>query len=351
MPRCWGVLASCHHHNVTLDQLLQTPPPRRLEAFGCACVDASTHVPEDAFHASMHAAFADRLPRDLRKEVVTGRLLPADADGRRHGNGEAISRIGVATLTGWGTSYNLLFAGVIEHLLRSEAQWPLQDHADPPEWLEFGVASGFSTNLTCEALRLGGLQHARLHGFDVFTGLPTRWQKLVPGRFSTHGIVPPVHACAELHRGLINETLGPWLAAHPRESTRLVGVSIDVDLYDGALQALRGIGSASLLRPRTLVHFHEIVQQFGPADNRLHGRNNLMGRARRPHGSFGFFMELANRQRAMEHAHSNAADPFYVLDEQRALFDFLRASPGAEWYLLPYSDLFDPSMALFAVLS
>ena len=53
----------------------------------------------------------------------------------------------------------------------------------------------------------------------------------------------------------------------------------------------------------------------------------------------------------MEHAHSNAADPFFVLDEQRALFDFLHASPGAEWYLLTYSDLLDPSMGLFTVLS
>ena len=129
-----------------------------------------------------------------------------------------------------------------------------------PLWFEFGVRGGHSLNLSCAALHRAPASHgglgARVHGFDTFEGLPEAWNsRFGKGALSMHGVVPHVHACGRLHVGLINETLAPFLTTLRAQTWRLLGASVDVDLYGGTIQALRAL--RPWLQPGVLLHFHE----------------------------------------------------------------------------------------------
>ncbi len=145
-----------------------------------------------------------------------------------------------------------------------------------PLWFEFGVRGGHSLNLSCAALHLaparrGGLG-ARVHGFDTFEGLPEAWNsRFGKGALSMHGIVPHVHACGRLHVGLINETLAPFPTTLRAQTWRLLGASIDVDLYGGTISALRAL--RPWLQPGVLLHFHEFYT--GPRRAKAFSRRSL----------------------------------------------------------------------------
>lgn len=129
-------------------------------------------------------------------------------------------------------------------------------------FLEFGVAAGFSVNMTAE---LRGRRYPRAQpsskvwGFDWFHGLPEMWKDsghgASRGAFSENGVVPPVSRRVELIPGLFNETLEPFLAAHPKDSVSFA--NIDMDLYSGALYVLRHL--LPRLRIGSILHFHELV--------------------------------------------------------------------------------------------
>ena len=212
----------------------------------------------------------------------------------------------------------------------------------PGLWLEFGVYTGSSLNMTAEA-RLkkdGGM----VHGFDTFTGLPEAWSvdiragdradrsnatraRLIRakhkgggggpdhdgrrpssqsvtreyrpvGTFSLQGRLPTVRTNAKLHKGLFSDTLPLFLQARdarPAEDP-VTWVSLDMDLYSGAIEALR------LLHPRMVGHSDKSGEP----------------------GTFLHFHELLHASLPSEPRAITALPP---MDEARALFDWLHESP------------------------
>lgn len=164
-------------------------------------------------------------------------------------------------------SYNLLAAAIITK--------PLMKF-DKGYWLEFGVATGKSMNITTEAFRYrGNLPYVKLHGFDSFEGLPTAWKSGTghygKGEFTLHGKVPPVKKEATLHKGLFDQTLPPFLASHPLskrsepiDDNVLIGINIDNDLLEGTNFILKQL--LPYMRVGTVLHFHEIFSPI-PSNN------------------------------------------------------------------------------------
>lgn len=121
-------------------------------------------------------------------------------------------------------------------------------------WLEFGVFTGASVNLTTYSQRDTGIG---VHGFDTFTGLPEAWiGHHDKGHFDQGGVLPPVEAGAELHKGLFSESLPPFLSKNGDK--KIAGMNVDCDLYQGAIESLK------LTYPYwttgTMLHFHELQQ-------------------------------------------------------------------------------------------
>jgi hypothetical protein len=120
-------------------------------------------------------------------------------------------------------------------------------------WLEFGVHTGFSINMT--AVLRGPSTGNPVHGFDAFQGLPDQWRSgYVQGVFSLNGMAPPVEKDVRLHVGWFNETLEPFLAAHP--GAYIAHANIDMDIYSGAVHVLRNI--LPRCRNGSVLHFHEL---------------------------------------------------------------------------------------------
>src|SRR5690606_27292453 len=100
--------------------------------------------------------------------------------------------------------------------------------------LEFGAYRGAS-------LRAIARRAAQtVHGFDSFEGLPEDWtyyQK--QGRFGLEG-TPPAFAeqNIELHKGLFEATLPPFLERHPGPARF---VHIDCDLYSSTRTVLESL--------------------------------------------------------------------------------------------------------------
>jgi hypothetical protein len=121
-------------------------------------------------------------------------------------------------------------------------------------WLEFGVFTGASTNITAHSQRDTKI---RVHGFDTFTGLPEEWKgHLAKGAFDQGGNFPPAEPGVEFHKGLFSETLPGVLEKNKKE--KIAGMNIDCDLYRGAIEAMNM--SYSFWTPGTMLHFHELQQ-------------------------------------------------------------------------------------------
>jgi hypothetical protein len=141
-------------------------------------------------------------------------------------------------------------------------KWALVHLMYPPDlFLEFGVAAGFSANITAE---LRHRQHprapaaSRVWGFDWFRGLPEKWsdgpQRASLGAFSQNGVLPPVAPQVQLVPGLFNETLEPFLGTHPGT---VAFANFDMDLYGGAVYVLQQL--VPRLRVGSILHFHELL--------------------------------------------------------------------------------------------
>jgi tetratricopeptide (TPR) repeat protein len=114
--------------------------------------------------------------------------------------------------------------------------------------LEFGVRWG--TTIRQIAARAG----QDVHGFDTFTGLPEDWHEHPAGTYSTEGQLPPVPANVHLHAGLFEETLPPFLAAHPGP---VRFANIDCDLYSATRTVLTLL--APRIVPGTVLVFDEYL--------------------------------------------------------------------------------------------
>lgn len=330
MSSCWGVAACANWMaRSSIDALLALGPT--LPADYCECI--SIELGESAFHEHLNAALAQRKPPAPDELAAVAAATPS------------LKFVGRKRTTIDGPYLQLVLA-LVAHARDTRRLAPYGERA---MWLEFGVASAGSTNLTCDALSHAGLPRAQVHGFDTFTGLPIAWNgtKYRQGAFTQHGLLPSVRRCARLHKGLISETLPSFLATHAAERIppTLIGVSIDVDLYQPALDALTRLHAASILTAGAVVHFHEMVRPFGPADHRLvllRARNRthetqpvvagLAAGGRRVH-LHPFLQRLG---RAARGTHSAAVRPdFYWSEEQRALYNHLKSARGALWALVP----------------
>ena len=103
---------------------------------------------------------------------------------------------------------------------------------------------------------------------------PTTEQTLTAGTFSLHGVLPAVRANAALHRGWFNKTLPPFLAA---AAGPVSYVSLDMDLYGGAMSVLRALTprlvGGGRVNGGTLLHFHELIHS---TDDGSHGVDTTM---------------------------------------------------------------------------
>ena len=191
-------------------------------------------------------------------------------------------------------------------------------------WLEFGVYTGSSLNITADArMRIDG---GEVHGFDSFEGLPTKWRgSFKKGSFSLGGHLPPVRSNAVLHKGLFSISLPPFLAGRP-VAEAVTYVSIDMDLYQGAIDVLH------LLKPR--MRGAHTVNAAGTDKRAGHVGGG---------GTLIHFHELLLR--------TSTADRGKPMDEARALFDWLLANPSMALKLIPTQVSPRDEAAVFQVLA
>lgn len=114
--------------------------------------------------------------------------------------------------------------------------------------LEFGVRRGTSIAV------LAGVAGQDVHGFDSFEGLPQSWGSEPAGVLTTGAALPPVPANVTLHAGWFEDTLQPFLTAHPGP-VRLV--NIDSDIYASARFVLDCLKDR--IRPGTVLVFDEFI--------------------------------------------------------------------------------------------
>jgi hypothetical protein len=133
-------------------------------------------------------------------------------------------------------------------------KWALLQLAPSEEgmWLEFGVAAGYSINVTALLRKTNG----HTYGFDTFEGLPDLSGHWTIGMYTQNGTVPLLHPNAVVIKGLFNETLQPFLDEHKGE--KLSFVNMDMDQYSGALYVLTRLLPA-YTRPGSVLHFHDFL--------------------------------------------------------------------------------------------
>lgn len=128
--------------------------------------------------------------------------------------------------------------------------------ASEGEIVEVGVFKGQSVNWIGDHLK--SINDPRLvHGFDSFEGLEEDWsgEGLASGFFQQGGVLPPVRANVRLHKGWVQDTLGPFYAEQKNPKVALI--HIDTDTYTPARHILEI--SQKLLTPGTIIVFDELI--------------------------------------------------------------------------------------------
>ena len=127
-------------------------------------------------------------------------------------------------------------------------RWSLAQAKNPGLVAEFGVRRGTSIRV------LAGETAEIVHGFDSFVGLPEGWVNAPAGVLTAGGELPVVPANVALHAGWFEDSLPPFLAAHPGP---LRFANIDSDIYSSARTVLRAL--AGRIRPGAILLFDELV--------------------------------------------------------------------------------------------
>lgn len=121
--------------------------------------------------------------------------------------------------------------------------------------LEFGVSKGYSITFLSTLFD-------EVHGFDTFTGLPdykdsrnSDYSKIWRiGQFSNNGQLPEVPSNVFLYKGLIQDTLEPFLQKYIEP---IQYINIDVDIYSSAYYILDTLFSQKRIVPGTIITFDE----------------------------------------------------------------------------------------------
>ena len=117
-------------------------------------------------------------------------------------------------------------------------------------WLEFGVAGGQSARHILDA------GCTELYGFDTFTGLPEHWYgHHTVGTFTRGGNAPQIPGLT-CYKGLIQDTLWPFLLDHEGPCAF---VHVDTDLGSAAEFILLTLLEAGRLVDGTIVMFDELA--------------------------------------------------------------------------------------------
>jgi predicted O-methyltransferase YrrM len=124
------------------------------------------------------------------------------------------------------------------------------------ELVEVGVYRGASVNFIADCLTARG-DRREVHGFDSFEGLEEDWsgESLASGFFNQGGALPSVRPNVKLHKGWVQDTLGPFYAE--RGAPKLALIHIDTDTYTPARQILEV--SKPLLTEGTIIVFDELI--------------------------------------------------------------------------------------------
>ncbi len=122
--------------------------------------------------------------------------------------------------------------------------------------IEVGVFKGVSVNFIADTLTRTGDKRL-VHGFDSFEGLEEDWsgEALGAGFFQQDGKLPPVRTNVRLHKGWVQDTLGPFYTQENVEKLALV--HIDTDTYTPARHILEI--SKSRLAVGTIIVFDELI--------------------------------------------------------------------------------------------
>jgi len=139
---------------------------------------------------------------------------------------------------------DLALIGVHASMLRHS----LRQANNPGLVAEFGVRRGTSIRV------LAAAAGQAVHGFDSFEGLPEPWIKAPAGVLTTGGDLPEVPKNVTLHAGWFEDSLPPFLAAHP-QPLRLA--NIDCDIYSSSRTVLWAL--ADRIRPGTILLFDELI--------------------------------------------------------------------------------------------
>jgi hypothetical protein len=121
-------------------------------------------------------------------------------------------------------------------------------------FLEFGVHQGTTVNHIAKEI-----PHAKVYGFDVFTGLPENWRPGFEQGFFALDRLPLVRDNVVLIEGIFSKSLPSFVDQRPKG---IVGmVHIDCDLYSSTRDVFSALGP--MIRPGTVVCFDEYWNYFG----------------------------------------------------------------------------------------
>jgi hypothetical protein len=151
--------------------------------------------------------------------------------------------------SGQYNDYKLLMYGLETLMIKSRAV-----KGRKKMFLEFGVASGFSVNVTASMAD----SNTGVYGFDWFFGLPETWAAggIRKGAFGQEGgKMPKVLPNVKLINGLFNATLNKFLMRHRGTVDFL---NVDNDLYEGALYILGRV--LPRMTRGSIIHFHELLR-------------------------------------------------------------------------------------------
>ena len=137
---------------------------------------------------------------------------------------------------------------------------------EPTDILEFGVAHGYTTNYFLSRVAT----NISYFGFDLFTGLPSKWRNLEAGHFSNHGIPPRINdPRLKWVQGDVCETFGKEFQL---KSSRQLIVLFDLDLLEPTLHVFDSLESKGSFKRGTIVYFDEAFD----SDEMFVIRNRLM---------------------------------------------------------------------------